>query len=427
MGLEAGLLKFLKKPRDAREEIARKITDTAREIIDNVKSRGLMAVKQYSRTLDNYEGELRISGERLRSAENGISSSLKEAMSVSARNASLFHSFQRKIFQDGEIEITPGVLTGIRFEPVKSAAIYVPGGRFPLPSTAVMGVTAAREAGVDRLVALTPPSGEAGPHEAVLGTLSMLGIDEVWAIGGAQAVAAASFGIDGLDAVDLFAGPGNAYVNEAKRLLFGQVGIDSLAGPSEVTIIADGSARNDYVVADLLAQSEHDPMAKATLLCTEMELARSVVDSIDSMTGSLDPSSPAVMSWRENGTVAFCPLEEAIEYVNSGSPEHLVLCVNDPRKVLSMCRSFGSAFLGNFSAQSFGDYVAGTNHILPTGGSARFSGGLWTGTFLRAQTYVEVDRYGASMLSANGAVIAEAEGLLAHRRAMMIRTGVYPD
>lgn len=418
---------FLKKPLKTPGEEALKISETAREIINDVRTMGLRAVMQYSGSLDNYTGEPRISMERLLSAKEGIPKSLKEAISVSIRNATLFHSFQRRILQNGEVTISPGVLAGIRFEPVRSAAIYVPGGRFPLPSTAVMGVTAAKEAGVDRLVALTPPSGEGGPHDTILGTLSMLEVDEVWAIGGAQAVAAAAFGVDGLKPVDIFAGPGNAYVNEAKKLVFGSVGIDSLAGPSEVTIIADGSAEPDLIVADLLAQSEHDPMASATLLCTERALAGDVVEMINSKKNSVVTCSPALESWRNNGTVAICSLEEAIEYANGQSPEHLVLCVENPRRILPLCRSFGSAFLGNFSAQSFGDYVSGTNHILPTGGSARFSGGLWTGSFLRAQTYVEVDKDGASTLALPGAVIAEAEGLVAHRSAMLLRTGVDLD
>ncbi len=417
-------MEYIKRRATAAPETTRNVTLRVTEIIESVRRSGEKAVRQFSRTLDGYTGDLRVSREVIASAEAALPPGVREALAQAAKNVSTFHSLQRSMLREEVVEVMEGVFAGIRFEPVSSAAIYVPGGRYPLPSTAVMGVVAAREAGVGRIVAMTPPSGPGGPHEIVLGALSMLDVEEVWSIGGAQAIAACAFGIEGMERVDVIAGPGNAYVTEAKRLLFGNVGIDGLAGPSEVTVVADDTARADLVAADLIAQSEHDTQARATLLCLDRELALSVLPKVESLLGKLPDPGTARESWSCNGTVAFCSMEEAASYANSESPEHLVLAVKAPGEALPLFRSFGSAFLGPFTAQAFGDYVAGTNHILPTGGTARFAGGLWTGTFLRPQTFLETNISGARRLAELGSPISEAEGLPGHTLAMELRFGV---
>jgi histidinol dehydrogenase/sulfopropanediol 3-dehydrogenase len=412
---------YLKTPRPKEPGSESAISGTVTRIIEDIRLEGFDAFARYSKMLDGYSGPLVVPSGDLIEAEAAISDRLADALGKASANIRTFHSSQKQLFTGFECSILAGVNAGLRFRPVNSAAVYIPGGRYPLPSTALMGVIAAQEAGVNRIVAITPPAGEAGPHSIILGTLSILGIREVWAAGGAQAVAAAAFGFAGAEPVDMIAGPGNAFVTEAKRLLFGSLGIDGLAGPSEVLIISDGSALPDYLAADLLAQAEHDPMARSTLLCTDPLIAESALLCLEDMLKGELSSDIARKSWKENGSILVCSLEEAVEISNRESPEHLVLAVHDPRQLLSECHSFGSAFLGNFSAQSFGDYVAGTNHILPTGKSARFSGGVWTGSFMRAQTYAEIDRRGAAVLAATGAMIAEAEGLPAHRFAMLKR------
>lgn len=414
---------YLKTPKPREAGTENDIRDSVTRIVEDVRTGGIEAVRRYSGSLDGYFGPVRIPGEKLREAERAIPASLKEAIETASRNIRLFHSYQKSFLNTMECEIQKGVVAGIRFTPVESVGIYIPGGRFPLPSTALMGIIPAQEAGVKRIVALTPPSGKNGPHSIILGTLSLLGVNEVWAAGGAHAIAAAAFGIGDLDPVDMLAGPGNAYVTEAKRNLFGSFGIDGLAGPSEVMIIADHTANPSFIAADLLAQSEHDPLAKATLVCTNRETAESTISELEMILKTGSPQSIAGGSWINNGSIVICTMEEALELANRESPEHIVLAVDDPRKVLSGCNSFGSAFLGNFSAQSFGDYVAGTNHILPTGKSARFSGGVWTGSFMRPQTYTEIDKDGAESLAVTGAALAAAEGLTTHRMAMLMRTG----
>lgn len=413
---------YLKTPGSQEPQAGIDIRDTVTRIIEDVRSGGLAAICRYSLSLDGYSGPLLVPRTNLKESELSISAPLKEAICSAARNIRLFHSLQKPLFNGMECKIIDGVMAGIRFTPVTSTGIYIPGGRFPLPSTALMGVIAAQEAGVKRIVALTPPFCQDGPHPVILGTLSILGVREVWSVGGAQAVAAAAFGAGDLEAVDMLAGPGNAYVTEAKRILFGSFGIDGLAGPSEVLIIADRSANPLFIAADLLAQSEHDPLAKATLLCTDRGIAESSLSALEKLLEKGTASSIARDSWLNNGCVVICTLEEAVTFANRESPEHIVLVVEDPRDILSECLSFGSAFLGNYSAQSFGDYVTGTNHILPTGSTARFSGGVWTGTFMRAQTYTEIGKDGAETLAKAGAVIAEAEGLQGHKLAMLVRT-----
>ncbi len=414
---------YLKIPKPRETGLDNAIRESVAMIVEDVRCEGIKAVSRYSGSLDGYFGPVIVTRERLKEAESTISAPLKEAIGTASRNIRLFHSFQKTLLKTMECRIQKGVVAGIRFTPVASTGIYVPGGRFPLLSTALMGVIAAQEAGVKRIVALTPPSGEDGPHSVILGTLSMLGVNEVWAAGGAQAVAAAALGIGDLERVDMLAGPGNAYVTEAKRVLFGSFGIDGLAGPSEIMIIADRSAKPSFIAADLLAQSEHDPLAKATLVCTDRAIAESAMTEVEKILKNGQASSIAGRSWLHNGCVVICTMEEAVEIANRESPEHIVFAVDDPRKILSECHSFGSAFLGNYSAQSFGDYVAGTNHILPTGRSARFTGGVWTGSFMRPQTYTEIDKDGAESLAGAGATIAGAEGLSTHRLAMLLRRG----
>jgi histidinol dehydrogenase/sulfopropanediol 3-dehydrogenase len=286
-----------------------------------------------------------------------------------------------------------------------------------------MSVVPARAAGVRRIAAFSPPSG-GGIHESTLAALALLGVDEIWALGGAHAIAVMALGAGDIERVDFIAGPGNAYVAEAKRALYGEVGIDGLAGPSEVLIIADGGADFRLAARDLMAQSEHDPMASASLVTTSEELAAEVLSEIDGLLVSLPTRDVASASWRRNGAVGVADsLEAAIEYANAKAPEHLQLAVSEPRSALGMCAAYGAAFLGYSSCEVFGDYIAGTNHTLPTDGRARFSSGLWTGSFMRALTHLHMTPEGAAALSERGSALARAEGLEAHAAALLARKG----
>jgi histidinol dehydrogenase/sulfopropanediol 3-dehydrogenase len=250
----------------------------------------------------------------------------------------------------------------------------------------------------------------------------MLDVSEIWSVGGAQAIAAAALGAGEIDKVDFVAGPGNAYVAEAKRNLFGEIGIDGVAGPSEVLIIADDSANYMFTARDMLAQSEHDPMARATLLSTSEKFARLVLDELANLLPGLSTKGVAEKSWSRNGAVGVAAsLDDAIGYANEAAPEHLHLALSDHRGALAMCEAYGAAFLGYSSSEVFGDYVAGTNHTLPTAGRARFSSGLWTGSFMRTLTHLDLSPEGAADLSVPGETLARTEGLEAHANALAAR------
>jgi histidinol dehydrogenase/sulfopropanediol 3-dehydrogenase len=257
----------------------------------------------------------------------------------------------------------------------------------------------------------------------VLATLGLLGIEEIWALGGAHGVAALALGTSPVAKVDMIVGPGNVYVTEAKRLLFGEVGIDGLAGPSEVLVVADETASPDLIAADLLAQAEHDPLARSLLLALDEKTASASLAATEKLLEALPEENARIAreSWNRGGLVAVCTLEEAAAFANRLAPEHLELAVANPESILPRFTAYGAVFLGHFSAEAFGDYVAGTNHILPTEGRARFGGGLWTGTFLRPLQQLRLSQEGARTLTEAGNTLATAEGLAAHALAMTRR------
>lgn len=305
--------------------------------------------------------------------------------------------------------------------PVKRAAVYVPGGRYPLPSTVLMGVIPAQEAGVERIAVLTPPGKKGRPNSVTLAAMGMLGIKEAWAIGGAQAIAAVAFGAGDIKQADIIVGPGNAYVTEAKRQVFGIAGIDGLAGPSEVMIVADSNADPKFLAADMVAQLEHDPSARAILLTTDKSIAERAIGEVYKLLDNISTSSVAYVAWENGGAVAVGTLEEISRMANEVAPEHLELAVEKPESVLELFTCYGAAFLGNYSPVPFGDYIAGTNHILPTGRSAKFQGGLWVGTFLRPLQHLCASKEAALNLAWHGARIADVEGLAAHSLSMRMR------
>jgi histidinol dehydrogenase/sulfopropanediol 3-dehydrogenase len=420
--IEEGNMEYIKAPQDTERELSLLARKKTEEIIQRVRSEGDTALKDLNRSLDGYSGKLKVSEEEIETALNELDQELKDSLLLAIRNVRKFHRNQKQLFRDQEWKISEeGITAGIRFQPVENAAVYIPGGRYPLPSSAMMGIIPAQEAGVKRIAAVSPPSGSKGINPIILATAGLLGVKEIWNIGGAQAIAALALGTETIDRVDMIVGPGNAFVTEAKRILYGEIGIDGLAGPSEVLIIADGKASPEKLAADLLAQSEHDPLARSTLICTDRRLAVRTEKEVQHYLSVLTTKDIAGASWSMNGSIIFASIDEAVQISNETAPEHLQLDVEEPYDLLKRCNAYGAAFLGRFTSVPFGDYIGGTNHTLPTEGRARFTGGLWTGTFLRPLTHLYLEQDGASYLSPMGTRLASTEGLEAHARSMELR------
>jgi histidinol dehydrogenase/sulfopropanediol 3-dehydrogenase len=320
-------------------------------------------------------------------------------------------------------EISPGVCLGHRLIPICACGCYVPAGRYPLPSSALMSIIPARVAGVERVAAASPASRAShGIHPAVLVAMDIAGADEVYCMGGAQAIGAFTYGTESVAPVDIVAGPGNRYVTEAKRQVSGTVGIDMLAGPSEVVIIADESADPAWIASDAISNCEHDTNSWAILLLTSEKLAELAASHIDAKLEALETANVAGEAWRNNGRILTVDSpDEAAAICNDIAPEHVQVMTRDSAGVASMLRNFGSLFIGPYAPVPFGDYVSGPNHILPTGRGARFSNGVNVGAFIKISTYQEITRDGGSYLSPRCAYLAGMEGLHAHRRSAEIR------
>ncbi len=394
-------------------------------IISDIVLRKDVALAEYERKFSrNNRVSFRVSPDEIADAYRKVPEGLLEAMKTAAGNIGEFAQLQRQTIRDlPPEELRPGVFLGHRIIPVDSCCCYVPGGRYPLFSTALMLAVPARVAGVGRICACTPVvKGTELPHAATLVALDIAGVNEIYAVGGAQAIAAAAFGTEKIAPVSLIVGPGNAYVTEAKRQVYGRVGIDFVAGPSEVLIIADETADPEIVAADLLAQSEHDPEARGILVTTSEKLAARVEGEVERLLDGIDTADTARVSWDSRGEILVAgSLEEAVDYSNKTAPEHLEVNTRNPESLVADLRNYGSLFLGSGSAEVFGDYVAGTNHTLPTMGAARYTGGLWVGTFLKTCTVQKVAPEGAEYLSPVAETMAQNEGLSAHALAARLR------
>lgn len=317
----------------------------------------------------------------------------------------------------------PGVVLGHRLIPVASCGCYVPAGRYPLPSSALMSAIPAKVAGVKRIAACSPASrGQEGIHPAVLVAMDIAGVDEIYCMGGAQAVGAFAFGTETLMPVDMIVGPGNRYVTEAKRQVSGSVGIDMLAGPSEVVIIADGSAKPEWVAADTLARCEHDPNSWTVIVTTSRDLALKTSEEILRQAEVLPTGKLALEAWRNNGRILLADsLEEAVAITDDIAPEHLQVMTENSRETAEKLTNFGSLFIGPYAPVAFGDYVSGPNHILPTVRCARFSNGVYAGTFIKVSSYQEISRDGAYSLAEKCSAFADLEGLFGHKRSAELR------
>ncbi len=393
------------------------------EILADVRSRGDAAVLEYTRRFDRQEAgsvaELELSRAVLAAAFAGLPQVQRDALEQAAARIRDFHQRQRA--ESWEYLEADGTRLGQKVTPLDRVGLYVPGGRAAYPSSVLMNALPAKVAGVGELIMVVPcPGGERNP--LVLAAAHLAGVDRVFAIGGAQAVGALAHGTQTIPQVDKIVGPGNAYVAAAKRRVFGVVGIDMVAGPSEVLVIADASANPDWVAMDLFAQAEHDELAQSILLCPDAEFIEAVAASIEKLLPTM--SRRAVISASLGGRGALIrvrDLEEACTLANRIAPEHLELAVAEPRQLADRIRHAGAIFLGHYASESLGDYCAGPNHVLPTSRSARFSSPLGVYDFQKRSSLIEVTAAGARTLGPIAVTLAEGEGLSAHARAAELR------
>jgi histidinol dehydrogenase len=358
----------------------------------------------------------------LRDAWAGLPQTVRAALQLAADNIRRFAQAQRAAMQAMEFELSPGVWVGQRLQAVEAVACYVPGGRYPLPSTVLMTALPARVAGVGRVVVLTPPGPEGWPDRHILAAAHLAEVDAVHVIGGVQAIGAAAYGTASVAAVDLIVGPGNAWVTEAKRQVFGRVGIDALAGPSEVMVLLDRHADLHKVAADLLAQAEHDIEAEAIAVTDDRETAERLAAEVERQLATLPTATVARQAIERHGQiVVVADRTTMVAVANARAPEHLEICTVEPQALAAQCRAFGGLFIGGDAAEVLGDYCAGPSHVLPTGGAGRYTGGLGVHTFLRILTTQRAEAGASAGLAAAAAVLARVEGLEGHARAADLR------
>jgi sulfopropanediol 3-dehydrogenase len=406
------------------------VRDTVADILDRIDREGLDAVRHYSRRFDRWDpATFQVSEAEIAAAEQSVPASLRSHIDFALEQVRRFAVAQRETLHDLRIETMPGVTLGHRLVPVGHVGAYVPGGRYPLIAAAFMTVAVPRIAGVGKVTAVAPPAGEAGVEPATLYAMAASGADQIFCLGGVQAIAAMALGLAGIEPADMVVGPGNAYVTEAKRQLYGRVGIDLVAGPSEILILADASASPATLALDLLAQAEHGPTSRAALLTWDRSLAEETLVQVESALTQLPNGDPAAESWRGHGEIMLAEsAEEALAHANRLAFEHVHIQAG--REQLDFfsegLRNYGSLFLGETTTVVFGDKAIGTNHCLPTGRGARYTGGLWVGTFLKALTYQELTATGAQAIAPPAAAIAAAEGLAAHARSAALRANGRP-
>lgn len=400
----------------------RGVAEQVRAILARVKAKGFPEVAELTERFDRVQ--VTADSVEIRAAERAaaiarVPAEQRAALELAARRIRAFHEVQRPA--DGFHEDSAGVRAGWRWTPVERAGLYVPGGRAAYPSSVLMNAIPAAVAGVDELVMVVPtPGGQLNP--LVMLAAELAGVARIFRIGGAQAIAALAYGVAPLPRCDMIVGPGNAWVAEAKRQLYGTVGIDMVAGPSEILVIADASARPDWIAADLLSQAEHDPVAQSILMTDSPTLADAVAEWVERLLPTLATEAAARESWEANGAIILLDdLSEAPPLADALAAEHLELMLADPQPLFVAIRHAGSIFLGSHTPEPIGDYIGGPNHVLPTGRRARFSGGLGVHNFMKRTTWLDAGANGFAALADATATLADAEGLAAHALAVRIR------
>jgi len=420
------LAEYLKKRRSAAPtaSVDESVRQTVADIIADVEARGEPAVREYSRRFDQWDPpSFQVTEEQVEQARRSLPQTLIEDIHFAQAQVRRFAERQRESLENFEIETMPGVVLGQRQIPVSHVGAYIPGGRYKLIASAFMSILTAKAAGVANVIACAPPAGEEGIHPATLYAMSSSGADRIFCIGGVQALAAMAFGaVDGMQPVHLLVGPGNRYVAEAKRQLFGRVGIDLIAGPTEILIIADDTADPYLVALDLLAQAEHGPDSPAVLIALSRKLAEAVLQQIPRCLDELPTRDIAAAAWEDFGEIAVVSTpEEAARLADEYAPEHLEVHVADPDWYLDHLRNYGTLFLGSEATVAYSDKAIGTNHILPTARAARYTGGLWVGKFVKTVTYQRVTKEGSRAVAPRAATICRAEGMIGHAMSAEVR------
>lgn len=412
------LTEFIDRKRASESEVGQEVS----AIVDAVQRRGDEAVFEYTSRFDMVElssDTVRVGPEEMLRARESCSSEALDALQTAADRIKAFHERQRP--DDLSFQDVAGVELGHRWTPISTVGLYVPGGTAAYPSSVLMNAVPALVAGVERIVMVVPaPNGILNP--LVLAAASTVGVGEIYKIGGAQAVAAMAFGTESIPKVDKVVGPGNIYVATAKRLLFGTIGIDLIAGPSEILVVADNSADPAWLAADLLSQAEHDPASQAILITDDPDLAKKVGSAVDQQIGTLSRSEIARKSWGDHGAIiTLDAISQAPEVIDQIAPEHLELVVKDPETLLGHIKNAGAIFIGPYTPEAIGDYVGGPNHVLPTSGTARFASGLSVIDFMKRTNLIKCDEASFAALAPAAECLANLEGLDAHALSLEIR------
>ena len=402
------------------------VQGTVRGIIAGVRARGDAALRELSQQFDGWSPPVfRLNAEQIEAAIAEVPEDVLASIRFSLEQVRTFAQAQRASIHEVEIETIPGVTLGHKVLPMNSVACYVPGGRYPMIASALMSVATAKVAGVRRVVAVTPPK-DGRPYPATVATMHLAGADEIYIMGGVQALAALALGTETIAPVDMLVGPGNAYVAEAKRQLFGQVGIDLLAGPTETLVIADDSVDAEMVATDLLGQAEHGLNSPAVLLTTSETLASEVTAEIERQLRVLVTGEVAGQAWRDYGQIILAEDDaEMVRVADEIASEHVQVLTHDPDYFLHHMTNYGSLFLGPETNVAYGDKTIGTNHILPTGRAARYTGGLWVGKYLKTVTYQRATREASVIVGRHCSVICAVEGFAGHQRQADLRVERY--
>jgi sulfopropanediol 3-dehydrogenase len=423
------MIRYLKKskPVEAQAEIALQVRDTVEQIIANVAKNGDAAVREYSKKFDKWEpATFRLTDEEIAACVASLSEQEIGDIKFAQAQVRRFAEVQKASMHDVEVETLPGVILGHRNIPVNSVGCYIPGGKYPLLASAHMSVLTAKVAGVKRVVAAAPPF-DGKPHPAIVTAMYLAGADEIYCVGGVQAIAALALGTDDFKPVDMIVGPGNAFVAEAKRQLFGKIGIDLIAGPTETLVIADDSSDVEIIAADLLGQAEHGVNSPAVFLTNSAELAETLPAEIERQLATLSTAPVASVAWRDYGEIILCDtVDELVQEADRIASEHVQVMTRDPLYFLEHMTNYGALFLGQRTNVSYGDKVIGTNHTLPTTGTARYTGGLWVGKFIKTCTYQRVLTDEASVLVGEYCSrLCGMEGFAGHKEQADIRIRRY--
>jgi histidinol dehydrogenase len=421
-GFEQAFRRLVRERRESDDDVARDVS----LILADVRNRGDVALAELSARFDGHgltdDASWRIEPAACREAFDALKPELRAALELAAARITAYHEAQKP--EDRDYTDEAGVRLGAKWLPVDAAGLYVPGGRAAYPSSLLMNAIPAKVAGVERLVVVTPtPKGVINP--LVLAAAYLAGVDELWRVGGAQAIGALAYGTERIRPVDVITGPGNAWVAEAKRQLFGVVGIDMVAGPSEILVIADANNDPEWIAADLLSQAEHDPSSQSILITDDALFADTVADRVGVEIAMLPTARVADQSWKTHGVIIEVEsLDEAPALANALAAEHVEIATDDPEALFTRIRHAGSVFLGRYTPEAVGDYVAGPNHVLPTGRRARFASGLSVVDFMKRTSFIQLDQRALAAIGPAAIALAEAEGLPAHARSIETRLGI---